>query len=66
MDNFDLDWSQKQKLPDGRYVEEAKLNKNNSELFGLSGENKKLLLKSQAMLYQRAMMIGLSKDTLMI
>ena len=45
MDNFDLDWSQKQKLPDGRYVEEAKLNKNNSELFWSVWREQKTALK---------------------
>ena len=45
MDNFDLDWSQKQKLPDGRYVEEAKLNKNNSELFWSVWREQKIALK---------------------
>ena len=45
MDNFDLDWSQKQKLPDGRYVEEAELNKNNSELFWSVWREQKTALK---------------------
>ena len=45
MDNFDLDWSQKQKLPDGRYVEEAELNKSNSELFWSVWREQKTALK---------------------
>ena len=45
MDNFDLDWSQKQKLPDGRYAEEAELNKNNSELFWSVWREQKTALK---------------------
>lgn len=45
MENFDLDWSQKQKLPDGRYVEEAELNKSNSELFWSVWREQKTALK---------------------
>ena len=45
MDSFDLDWSQKQKLPDGRYVEEAELNKSNSELFWSVWREQKTALK---------------------
>ena len=45
MDNFDLDWSKKQKLPDGRYVEEAELNKSNSELFWSVWREQKTALK---------------------